>query len=184
MNKRNEFVDRARAAMERIGCGGELDDEALQAVVAGVIGEGGRSSHPIANLLAQLTGKYRAAREAVAALAADPRAHIRKRAMRCIERVTPRDFALKIIEAGLVDDDPLVRHGAMNAISRALGVDGGYGLALCLWRRDQEALQHLSGLVQHSPPDRQYAAALAYVEDVVGGRKPRPTCLTECLQEL
>jgi hypothetical protein len=184
MNKPNEFVIRARAAAERIGCDGELDDEALLDVVAGVIGEGSRSSHPIAGLMAHWTGKYPAACEAVAKLAADSRPHIRKRAMRCVGPGMPRDQALKIIEAGLIDQDLLVRHAAMNAASYALGVFGGYGLALCLWGQDQQAEQWLATMVKHAPPNEQYAAALAYVQDVAAQRKPRPTCLADCLREL
>ena len=184
MNKPNEPVIAARTAAERIGVSGELDEEALQAVVAGVVGEGGRSSHPIARLMSHLTGRFPAACAAVATLAADPRPHIRKRAMRCVGRDTPRDFALSIVEAGLADPDGLVRHSAMNAISYALGRNGAYGIALCLWGRDQEAVQWLSTIVQHGPPDQQYTAALSYVGDVAVGRKPRPTCLADCLREL
>jgi hypothetical protein len=183
MNKPNESVIRARAAVERLGISGELDNESLQEIVDGVIGEGGRSSHPIARLLAHLTGRFPAACGAVAALASDPRPHIRKRAMRCVGPDTPPDFALSIVENGLVDSDPLVRHAAMNASNYALGCQGAYGIALCLWGQDTEAVQWLSSMAKHCPT-LGYAAALSYVQDVAAGRKPRPQRLADCLQEL
>lgn len=183
-NKPNESVLRARAAAERIGDAEELDAEALQAVVAGVIGEGSRSSHPVANILAQWTEQFPVARDAVAQLAADPRPHIRKRALRCLSPRTPRDFSLALIEAGLADPDPLVRHAAQKAASYALSLFGAYGLALCLWGQDQAAIQALSSLVQHGPPTNSYAPALAYVQAIAAGSKPRPTCLADCLRQL
>jgi len=150
-------------------------------VVAGLIGEGARSSRPIASLLAHFTGRFPAARAAVNTLAADPRPHIRRTAMRCVGPDTPREFALTMIEAGLVDQDDLVRHAA---ISYALGCNGAYGIALCLWGRDQEAIQYLSSIVQYAPSDQHYLTELIYVQDVAAGKRARPSSLADCLKEL
>ena len=60
-------------------------------------------------MLGALTAEYAEARAAVATLAADTRAHVRRRAMRCLGRETPREFAAELLRKGLADLDPGVR---------------------------------------------------------------------------
>lgn len=103
------LIARATEAVERIRAIGRADDALLEPVLAAVLGETARNRFRAAALLAGLTGEFAEARAAVAALAADDRPHVRRRALRCLGRETPPAFAAEILRQGLADADPGVR---------------------------------------------------------------------------
>jgi hypothetical protein len=104
-----ELFGRAAEAVEQIRTLRRADGPLLEPVLAAVLGETARNRFRAAGMLATLTAEFADARAAVAALAADARAHVRRRAMRCLGHDTPRAFASQILQAGLVDADPGVR---------------------------------------------------------------------------
>jgi hypothetical protein len=109
MSDGRELIGRAAEAVERIRTLGRADEALLEPVLAAVLGETARNRFRAAALLAALTAEYAEARAALATLAADARAHVRRRAMRCLGRDTPRTFAAEVLRAGLADPDPGVR---------------------------------------------------------------------------
>jgi hypothetical protein len=130
MSEGRELIARAAEAVERIHALGRADAALLQPVVAAVLAETSRNRFRAATMLAALTAQYAEARTAVAALSADTRAHVRRRAMRCLGRDTPREFAAELLRKGLADLDPGVRMKAASVAGFVgLGelVTGGFG---------------------------------------------------------
>jgi hypothetical protein len=109
MSEGRELIGRAAEAVERIRAVGRADAASLQPVLAAVLAETSRNRFRAATMLAALTAEYAEARAAVATLAADPRAHVRRRAMRCLGRDTPREFAAELLRKGLAALDPGAR---------------------------------------------------------------------------
>ena len=103
------MIARAREAAQRIRSLGRADDPLLEPLLAAVLKETARNRFPVASLVAALTAEFSEVRAAVSALATDPRAHVRRRALRCLGRETPRAFAAEILGARLADTDPAVR---------------------------------------------------------------------------
>jgi hypothetical protein len=116
MAEGRELIARAGEAVQRVRSLGRADGPLLEPVLAAVLKETARNRFRAAALLAGLTTEFAEARAAVSVLAADPRAHVRRRAMRCLGRDTPRTFAADILRAGQVDTDSAVR---MKAASMA-----------------------------------------------------------------
>jgi hypothetical protein len=112
MSEGRELIARAAEAAQRIRGLGRADGSLLEPVLAAVLGETARNRFRAAALLGALTAEFAEARAEVAALAADPRGHVRRRAMRCLGRDTPRAFAAEVLRAGLADADPGVREKA------------------------------------------------------------------------
>jgi hypothetical protein len=109
MSEGRELIAMAADAVERIRTMGCADGPFLESVIAAVLGETARNRFKAAAQLAALTAEYGEARAAVAALAADVRWHVRRRAMRCLGHDAPRSFAAEILRAGLTDTDRGVR---------------------------------------------------------------------------
>jgi hypothetical protein len=109
MGEGRELIVSAAEAVERIRTVGRANGPLLEPILAAVLGETARNRFRAAALLAALTAEYPEARAAVAALAADARPHVRRRAMRCLGRETPPAFAAEVLRAGLADADPGVR---------------------------------------------------------------------------
>jgi hypothetical protein len=116
MSKRGELIARAKEAVLRIRTFGRADGPLLELVLAAVLAETSRNRFPIAALVAALTAEFPEVRAAVSALAADPRAHVRRRALRCLGHDTPRAFAAEILGARLADTEKAVR---MKAVTTA-----------------------------------------------------------------
>jgi hypothetical protein len=109
MSEGRELIAKAADAVEQIRALGRAEGLLLEPVIAAVLGETWRNRFRAAALLAALTAEFAEARAAVAALAADARWHVRRRAMPCLGRDTPRSFAAEILRAGLADADRGVR---------------------------------------------------------------------------
>jgi hypothetical protein len=118
------LIVEAREAERLIRALGRADAATLRPLVAAVLAETGRNRFPTATLLAELTAEYEDARAVVAGLAADPRCHVRVRALRCLGRNTPPAFAVEVVRAALADENAWVR---LHAASRVhfLGIRGG-----------------------------------------------------------
>ncbi len=104
-----ELIAAAEIAAERIRELGQASDELLETVLIAVRAESARNRFPAATILGQLTVDFEPARAAVMRMASDKHWHVRRRAMRCLSRETPREFALEVLRIGLSDLDPGVQ---------------------------------------------------------------------------
>jgi hypothetical protein len=99
------LIAKAREAARLIRTLGRADATALEPIVAAVLAETARNRFPAATLLAGLTAEYEDARAAVAGLVADARWHVRKRAIRCLDRNTPQAFSVEVLRSALADEN-------------------------------------------------------------------------------
>jgi hypothetical protein len=114
MSGTRRLVDAAAAAAARIREMGQADAVLLDTIVTAVRTEAARNRFRAAAILAELTKDYPEAREAVVEMASADEWHLRRRAMRCIGRESPRPFAAEVLRNGLFDDDRGVRDKAVS----------------------------------------------------------------------
>jgi hypothetical protein len=115
MSDTRRLIDAAGAAAARIREMGRADASLLSTIVTAVRAETTRNRFRAAAILAELTRDYPEAREAVMRMTTADEWHLRRRAMQCIGRESPRPFAAEILRKGLFDDDRGVRDKAVSA---------------------------------------------------------------------
>jgi hypothetical protein len=107
-----------QAALEAIDGDEEVTPHLLAPLVEAVCSARQCLMECAACFLSELTGRYEAARDAVARMAGDARSEVRLGAILCLGRRTPRPLALAIVREGLRDGSARVRGKAADWAGR------------------------------------------------------------------